>query len=171
MRSLFLSLAVTSAMAISASAHADTTFNFSLSGAGAAVTGTLTAANTGAGAYTITGINAAGVSGLLAPGNMYFTNDNLLFPTAARTLDINGFAFTQTNSNGTFQVNIFSNLAFNPPTNVQFLADVFDAGGGFSETPVTFSVTAATPEPSSFVLLGTGVIAVCASLRRRLGIA
>lgn len=167
MRSLSLSLALAGLFAaLPIVARADT-FAFTLSGVGSTVSGTLTGTANAGGGYAITAINAPGISGLLLPGNIFFTNDNLLFPGAVRSLDINGFAFTQVMGGSTYQVNVFSQLGFNPPTNVQFFADTYDSNFNFAESPVTFAVSAVTPEPSSLFLMGTGMLVAASQLRRR----
>ena len=165
-----LSLAVAGLFTTAVSAKADSVFNFSVSGSGTSLTGTLTGTANSNGAYTITGISGTGISGLLGTANPYFSNDNLLFPGTSRSLDVNGIAFMRTVAGSTSVVNIFSNLAYNPPSNVQFFADAFDASGNFTETPVAFAVSAVTPEPSTLLLLGTGVLTLGTQLRRRTGV-
>jgi hypothetical protein len=47
----------------------------------------------------------------------------------------------------------------------------FDTARGLGNNPSTFSIEAILPEPSSLVLLGTGLLALAFVMRRRLGVA
>ena len=167
MRFATLSLALSGLLLVSVAAKADT-FNFSAVGSGGGFSGTgqLTASNNGDGSYTVTGITGTGVTGLI-PVNGFFFNDNLLFPNASRLLDVDGLGFTAALGGETFMVNIFSTLT-------GFEAITLDSDGDFTDSPVTFTLTnspAAVPEPSSLLLLGSGVLAsVAVGVRRRLGI-
>ncbi len=148
------------AMAIPALAHADT-FDFTATGSGGGFngSGSFVASNNSNGSYTINSISGTGITGLIGPG-MFNGNDNLLFPTSSSLVDTKGFAFTDTMGDTSFNVDIFSNGAggYNA-----FLVD----SDGVSETiPVDFTI-AATPEPSSLVLLGTGILGAFGVARRR----
>ncbi len=91
MRIGLLSVALSSLLLLPAIAKADT-FTFSSTGSDAfSGTGLLTATNNGDGSFTVTGISGTGITGLIAPGD--FFNDNLLFPDAARLVDVNGLGF------------------------------------------------------------------------------
>lgn len=158
---LLTSLALLSALAIPAAAHADT-FNFSATGSSGAFSGsgTLTASLQAGGAYLISDITGTGVTGLIAPGS-FNGNDNLLFPAATPTLDAHGFSFTDVNGSDHFDVNIFNNGG----GYFAFLKDE----DNFSQTvPVAFSLApSAVPEPSTFILLGTGILGLAGATRRR----
>ena len=155
------SLALLGVLAISASAHADT-FNFSATGSSGPFSGsgTLTATAQGGGQYLITDIAGTGVTGLIAPGG-FNGNDNLLFPTATPTLDSHGFAFTEINGPDHYKVDIFNDGS-------GYFAFLDDEDNFTQTVPVTFSVaTAATPEPSTFILLGTGILGLAGATRRK----
>ena len=158
---LLSSLALLSVLAIAASAHADT-FNFTATGSSGPFSGsgTLTASSQGGGEYLITDITGTGVTGLIASGN-FNGNDNLLFPAATPTLDSHGFSFTAINGPDHYDVNIFN-------TGGNYFAFLDDEDNFTQTVPVTFSLaTATTPEPSTFILLGTGILGLAGATRRK----
>ena len=161
MRHFLSAFAFLGAFAISAAAYADT-FNFSATGSagGFSGSGTLVATANGGGNYLITAIAGSGVTGLFAP-NGFNGNDNLLFPSAPLTLDSHGFSFTDVNGPDTFNINIFNNGS----GYFVFLKDE----DNFTETlPVNFALSTATPEPSTFILLGTGLLSVLGTARKKI---
>ena len=148
MRISLSTFALLSALSLPAAAHADT-FDFTAigSGGGFSGTGTFVASSNGNGSFTINGISGTGITSLAAPGT-FDTNDNLLFPTSTSLVDGKGFAFTDTQGNTSFTVDIFSVPG-------GYNANFLDNDGVRATLPVTFQLTnTTTPEPSSLVLLG-----------------
>jgi PEP-CTERM motif-containing protein len=165
---LLSTFAVLTALALPAAAHAD---SFTLTGSGGGFSGsaTLAASNNNNGSFTITGIsgagNATGIS-LLAPGG-FAGNDNLLFPSASSVLDAKGFAFSDTVGNTSFKVDVAAAAGGG------YQASFLDNDGNGATLPVTFSLArvGATPEPGSWILMGTGVLGLAGLMRRKISLA
>lgn len=148
----------------------------------------LTTDNGSNGAYNIleiTGTSNYGldVTGLIPTGQfnngLGQTNDNVLYPdSTTAVVDTRGFAFTATEDDTNFNVDVFSTGSG------AYAAYLLD-NDGFAETiPVTLDVgvvqedpvfsisfqgipASATPEPSSLALLGTGFLGLAGLVRRR----
>lgn len=172
--SYFTALVLASA---SLAARCDT-FNFSFgnastpySGSGYLTTGTLLAPGeysiasvTGSASMTGTGSNltatllAPGVFPTIQNGDSFPANDNTLFVTnGIGSLDGNGLSLILTDGE---QINLYNPQG--SPDDALFLS----ASGNelFVNAPIAIAVS---PEPSSFVLLGTGLLGVAGLLKRR----
>jgi hypothetical protein len=162
-----------------ASASAATTdFTFTFAGSGISGSGTLTASTTStAGEYLISGISGTAdgseITSLFGLGDYPTSdppaNDNELFypSTSSVYLDDAGFSFA--NAAGT-DFNLFYGLNedFDTSTAYQFNSGTGGAattGGALTSFTLTPSATA--PEPSSFLLLGTGLLGTLGVMRKR----
>ncbi len=123
------------------------------------------------GAIDLTGITGSGqgytFNSIVPLGTVpTLTYDNLLFPGNAAVVDSEGVLVSLTSPIGTSFARVFDNNGYE--------VDVFDPNDPGDITPfaiesfiVTSNSAATTPEPSTFVFLGTGTLALVAGLKRR----
>ena len=165
--------------ASSLAAHADT-YNFTIStgststtpGTTFTVTGTLTGTPdlsipgaidlsdvTGSGqGYTFTGIVPLGADASITYNNLLYTEPNAIH------VDSEGDLLYLSSAAGTSLAHVYDNNGYH--------VDVFDPNDPGDITPFridTFTLTpAAVPEPSAWILLGTGILGLTGVARRRL---
>ena len=116
--------------------------------------GQLTATDQGGGIFLATGItglwNGETITGLLSP-LAFLDNDNLLLPSAPKVLDFAGISFLTADNT---KVNVFFLPAMPGGAN-SYVEDSVITGLEFAFGP-NFTLTAAVPEPSTWVMMLLG---------------
>jgi hypothetical protein len=174
-KALILLLAVCS-LAIGAPAFADT-FNWTYSGGPDFGSGTFTTTALSGGQATILGItgtfDGSSITGLLADNTCCSSpaNDNILYFPTAPYLDINGIGFGFLA--GTLDVNIYycnNSTGCVLGTGYTVLtAPSGSAPNGYTMTSTNGRFTVVqTPEPATMTLLGSGLLALFISRRKKL---
>lgn len=166
-------IAAFAALSAASQAFADTSWDWHYTGAGVDAAGTFTIrdAADAAGFHQIVAItgsrNGEAITGLYPtgaaiPGNEPYALDNLFRFGAQGQITVHGFGFAT--SSGGHANPYFADFLATPS-----YMEVFTTSSSFSEVPVTFTASAAVPEPESILLAlaGLGTVGMAASSRRR----
>ncbi len=187
MLKLLSSLALLAVVAAPCTLHADT-YNYSITTSSTGTTpGSFTVSGTisgpadpyvtgaydlnaitgAASTYTFSGIVNAGTDSQKSATQDGFTFDNVLYAGSSHLVDSNGFLLDLTSPAGLSLAHVFYNGAATPGYEV----DVVDPNDPGAVTPFavsTFTVTpSSVPEPSTLVLLSTGLLGAAGIARRR----
>lgn len=151
-------------------AHAED-FDFTLSGPNDTGWGTLFTSPSGtAGEYDVTGISGTvdGQSISILPVGVYPPddppeNDNILYYPTGTYVDVDGISFQL--ADGT-DINLYYGTFFGAGPSYWLIEGTSEAGYALDSFTVT-PAASATPEPSSLILLGSGLLGMAGVLRRR----